>query len=93
MDPDRKKEMYEIPGTGKESYARSFINADLVVGVLTVNHHLNQKWPVVVVYNSDNPPVQILPDFIYVADENRVTVDLSSYGVIVGVWYVRVIGG
>ena len=93
MDLDRKREMYEIPGTGKESYARSFINADLVTGVLTVNHNLNQKWPVVVVYNDAAVPVMIIPDEVYAVNENRVQIDLTSYGAITGVWYVRVIGG
>jgi hypothetical protein len=85
---DQERKMYEV--LGPESYARSFVDADLVAGVLTVNHNLKQRWPVVVIYN--NGWTQIIPTAVTVINENRVTVDLAAFGVLVGVWYVRVIG-
>jgi len=90
---DRTKQMFDVPGTGRETYTEHFSNADLVLGVLTVNHMLKQLYPVVVVYNNAANPVQVLPDFVYSINTNRIQVDLSSYGVIAGVWHVRVIGG
>jgi len=78
-----------IPGGGGE-FRQSFVNADLVAGVLTVIHNLGQRYNSVTVYDESN---QIIgPDVVTDVDANSLTVDLSSFGVIAGTWNL-VVGG
>lgn len=66
--------------TGGLSYVRAFTYADLVGGILTVNHSFGQQWCYVQVVDNDNK--RIFPDDITLVDENTCTVDISSYRVI-----------
>ena len=78
-----------IPGGGGE-FLRSFINADLVGGVLAVNHNLAQRYNSVTVY--DNNEQIAVPDFVTAVDVNNMTIDLTTFGGIAGTWNV-VVGG
>lgn len=78
-----------IPGGGGE-FRQSFVDADLVAGVLTVNHNLGQRYNSVTVY--DDSEQIILPDFVTDVDANNLTIDLSSFGAIAGTWNL-VVGG
>lgn len=69
-------------------YDRSFVNADLAVGVLTVTHNLNSEVVSVVVL--DNSKKKILPSEITVTGVNTLTVDLLAFGTLTGTWNVKV---
>lgn len=75
--------------SGGTSFYQSFVNADLVAGVLTVNHLLGHKFAVIQVY--DNNDDLITPDNINLVDNNNADIDISSYGVIAGTWRVVVL--
>ena len=75
-------------GGGGNSYTNSFVNADLTSGVLAVNHSLNTDVVHVTVYNGSN--AQVTPDEITLTDADNISVDLTSFGVIVGTWNVKV---
>lgn len=69
-----------------EKHRRSFTNADLVAGVLTVQHNLNEDAVLVQVWNDSKRVV--MPDGIQSIDGNNIAIDLSSYGTIAGTWKV-----
>jgi len=75
--------------TPRISYQRTFINADLATGVLTVTHNLNSNYVIVAVY--DNNSKQIGPDDITLTSVNALTIDLTSYGTLTGTWSCIVI--
>jgi len=100
MALDIKQRLYGIPGAGIETYFAKFTNANLVANVLYVNHKINQSYPAVAVY--DNTDKQIIPDEIVGPlvggavtgnNPNRISIDLTSFSPIVGIWKVRVVGG
>lgn len=70
------------------TYALAITNGDLVAGVATITHNLGSPIPVVVVYN--NSQYIIMPDNIQSTGALSVTVDLSSFGTLVGTWNIRV---
>jgi len=72
------------------TYERTFVNADLVVGVLSVAHNLGLSSPDVVVY--DNTSTQISPDSITFTDNNNLTINLSTFVPLTGTWRARVGG-
>jgi hypothetical protein len=73
---------------GIGGYQRSFVNADLVAGVLTVTHNLGTKYNVVQVYDDSDQLVQ--PDNIKMVSATQCTVDLTSFGALAGTWNVVV---
>jgi hypothetical protein len=79
-----------VPG----SYRTSFINADLVVGVLTVIHGLGVNFNTYAIYDNLNFSV-LNPDSVLNVDGNTIAIDLSTYqlangGAIPGTWNVVV---
>jgi hypothetical protein len=79
-----------IPG----SYRRSFTDADLVVGILTVVHNLGVRYNTWAIYDNNNFAV-LNPDNAFDVDGNTLDFDLSTYqlvngGAIPGTWNVVV---
>ena len=64
----------------------TFVNADLVAGILTITHTLGLSAPYILDFSMvDNNNQDFEPDDITFG-ENIITIDLSSYGTIVGTW-------
>jgi hypothetical protein len=63
-------------------FVKTFVNADLVSGVLTVHHALQANAPHVLVRNNNN--VQVTADAVTYADKNTVTINLTSFGTLTG---------
>ena len=74
-------------GGGGATYVMSFTNASLIAGILSVTHNLNNRVMHVDIY--DNSYRVIIPDEIQSTGVNTAQVDLSSYGTLVGTWYIR----
>ncbi len=72
------------------SYRQSFVNGDLVAGVLSVTHSLGVRYNHVTIYDNSNQ--MITPDQITDVDANNITIDLTSFGAIAGTWNL-VVGG
>jgi len=72
------------------SYSRTFVDADIVAGILTVNHALGN--PLVSVIIRDGAGVRVMPDSDVAVNANNVDVGLASFQPIVGVWTALVIG-
>ncbi len=78
-----------LGGVGLDIFRRSFVDADLAAGVLTVTHNLGVRYHAVAVY--DDSDQLVTPDAIIDVDANSLTVDLTSFGVIAGTWNVVVV--
>ena len=64
----------------------TFVNGDLVAGILTISHNLSLSSPyglIVVIF--DNTSKMIVPDDLTGA-ANSIAVDLTSYGTLSGTW-------
>lgn len=72
------------------NYQTTFLNANLVAGVLTVTHNLGNQYPGVTVI--DDTGKMILPDDVTYTSTSALTVDLTSFGTIANTWRVTVIG-
>ena len=70
-------------------YSNSFVYADLTTGVLTVNHNLGSKYAIPVVWDNNNKVIE--PDDFTAVTNTQMTVDLTSYGVITGTWYISIL--
>jgi hypothetical protein len=90
LDLDKKQKQYSIEGAGVQSAFARFQNADLVANVYSFNHKLETKYPLVLVY--DDTDSAIIPDAIVAVNENRVSIDLTSFAPISGVYKVRAVG-
>lgn len=77
-----------IVGGYNKTYTVNFTNANLVAGILTVTHGLNSQYSVVTVY--DNTDKQVIPDDVTATSSTTSTIDLNSFGAIVGTWKVTV---
>lgn len=71
------------------SFYFSFTDADLVGGVLTVNHNLGNKYNQIAIY--DHNDVYVLPAATVSVDVNTLTADFSNFqdtygGAIPGTW-------
>ena len=86
IPPDDWEDITNKPVT---AYGVAFDNTDLVAGVLTVIHELNEQYVVVAIY--DNNGNTVIPDTIDAVDVDTLTVDLTSWGTISGTWYARVV--
>lgn len=69
---------------------QSFVSSDVSGGILTVNHNLGNR--IVMVQISNNVGEITQPDVITLVNNNRVTVDLSSFVPFTGTWNVIVRG-
>lgn len=81
------------PVATSSTFRLAFTNADLVAGVLPVNHVLGLRYNAVSVYNNLNRLIE--PDEVEDIDANNVEIDLSSFqvtsgGSIPGTWNVVV---
>jgi hypothetical protein len=63
-------------------YTQSFTDANLISGVLTVTHNLNNKFVNVSVYNHTDDLV--IPDNIRAYNVNTTIIDLSGVGSLIG---------
>jgi len=79
---------YLTVGGGNSTYLVGITNAELTAGVATINHLLGSPSPVVVVYNNNSKIV--LPDNVTSVSPDIVSVDLSSFGSITGIWNIRI---
>ena len=73
---------------GDTSYRQSFVDGDLTAGVITITHSLEEQFVDVTVYDGNNE--QITPDAITLDSTTEATIDLSSYGTLVGTYNVLV---
>lgn len=73
---------------GGSSYTTTFVDGDLVAGVLTVTHSLNQRPVNVQIYT--NTFALIIPDGVVLNSVNTAQVDLSSFTPLTGTWSVIV---
>lgn len=81
----------EVPGAVTTVHRASFTNADLVSGILTVAHSLNEQY--VLVEISDNNNNVIIPDEITFTNTTSLTVDLTTFGTLAGTWNIVVTTG
>lgn len=72
-------------------YTMSFDANDLVEGILTINHGLKTRAPIVSIYNKTNTWVNN-PDFIHVNDINSISIDFVLCGPVIGTWWISVAG-
>ena len=73
---------------GDTSFRQSFVDGDLTAGVITVTHSLGEQIVDVTVYDGNNE--QVTPDGITLDSTTECTIDLSSYGALVGTYNVLV---
>lgn len=84
-----------IPPPGGEggtvtTYERTFTEADLTIaGLLPVTHNLNSYPSAIGVF--DNNTEQIQPDKIDILSPNTLSIDVSSYRPLTGVWTVSIV--
>ena len=76
-------------GPAGSSYTRSFVNADLTAGILTVGHSLGSKYIIMSVYDNNDKLVD--PDEIITTDTNNTSLDLSSYIPLTGTWNLKIV--
>jgi hypothetical protein len=85
---DRKTKLYTVPGVGLETAVVRIKLADLVLSVYAFNHKLGTLTPVIVVYDDHYTfpaatnalyDAVVIPDNIFIVDENRCLVDLTTY--------------
>jgi hypothetical protein len=74
-----------VIATQARVYRTSFGIGDLALGQLVINHNLNQQYVIVQISNNLNQVV--MPDLITLSGVNSCVVDLTSFGVISGVWH------
>jgi len=72
------------------AYRRSFTDADLAAGILSVTHSLGQKYVSVTIY--DDSDKQIIPSEIFLQNTTQLQIDLTGFGTISGTWNLVVIG-
>jgi hypothetical protein len=66
-----------------------FVDADLVAGILTVTHNKGVQYLSRIVV-SDGSNAQIIPDGVVFTDANTVTIDMTSFGTLVGTYHASV---
>lgn len=72
------------------SHYLSFDDSDLAAGILSVNHSLGHEYVSVTCYNDLKVNVD-LTGLITIVDSNNLTVNLSSFGVLTGIWNLIVL--
>lgn len=73
-----------ISTTGKV-FRKSFTSVDVTLGQLVLTHNLGEQYVIVQISNNLNQVV--IPDLITLTSTTTCTVDLSSFGVVSGVWH------
>jgi hypothetical protein len=71
-------------------YRRSFTDADLTSGVLSVTHNLEQKYVNVTVYDENDK--QIIPNEVFLQNTTQLQIDFTGFSVLSGTWNLVVIG-
>jgi hypothetical protein len=79
------------PGT-VIGWETEFTNADLASGMITFNHNISAQYNVVHISIKDNSNNDITPDDIKYISPMSATIDLSSFGNIIGTWSVLITG-
>ena len=74
-------------GSGGGTYITSFTNANLVNGVLSITHGLNDRVLHAAVYN--NSYEMVIPDEVISTGLNTATLSLVGYGTITGTWSLK----
>lgn len=94
MSLERKQKLYSIPGTGVETFSKSFVNGDLLTGdVLVVEHHMDVEFPAVEVFDGSKNRVDPSLYTVNCPDGEKVVLDFTGLTPLAGMWHVRVIGG
>jgi hypothetical protein len=81
---------WQTDGGAPGSYVSTFVNGDLVAGILTVNHNFGNQYcgcPTII----DNNGIVVIPDEITYTSTTAMAVDISSQGTITGTWRVVVL--
>jgi len=78
-------------GGGGGGYEQTFVDGDLVVGVLSVNHGLTNDYVHVSVY--DNNDYLIIPDEVIITGVGTVDIVLTSFTPLAGNWNVIISTG
>lgn len=81
---------FNISPSTSNVYRLAFTSANLVSGILSVNHALGVKYVGTHIY--DNNDKQIIPDEVMLQNTTNLQIDLTSYGNITGTWNIVVIG-
>lgn len=68
----------------------TFVNGDLVSGVIDIEHSLGVDNVLTQIYDEQNQ--MILPDTITLSDNDTVSVDITSFGTIGGTWSYIIFG-
>lgn len=76
--------------TFPSKFTQTFVDGDLTAGAITINHNLGEQYPVITIVDGDN--TMIIADEITFGSTNAFTLDLSSYGTLVGTYKITVIG-
>lgn len=71
-------------------YRTSFTSADVALGILQITHDLGEQYVIVQVSNNLNQV--IMPDAITLTNVTSCTINLTSFGVISGVWHAVIRG-
>lgn len=77
----------KISGPAGTSYTRSFVDGDLVAGILTVTHNMGQQFFTTAIFDNNNKV--IIADELTSQSTLVALVDLSSYGTLTGTWNLR----
>lgn len=72
-------------------YQTTFVDADLVAGVLTVTHNLGNQYPDVRIIDNTGKAIGE-PDEITYSSATALTCDFTSFGSLTGTWRVTVVG-
>ena len=84
------KTMYYGTNVGWESFSRNtvveFDYSDLTAGVITITHNRGIKYLLVQVYDDNDQ--MVLPDGVSLIDEDSLSVDVSSFGIISSIWHI-----
>ncbi|MGL5131467.1 MAG: hypothetical protein ACRC78_03005 [Planktothrix sp.] len=69
----------------------TFLNTDLVVGVLTANHNLGNQYPDYKIFDNTGSAI-LAPDVFSAVSANQATIDFTSFGALTGTWRVTFVG-
>ncbi len=71
------------------SFLQSFTNGDLTNGVIRVSHDLNNSYPSVTVFDSNE--LIVLPNRVLFVDLNTIDINLLGFIPLVGTWNAKII--
>lgn len=84
-------ESCSLGSSSGSSYSVSFVDGDLVDGILSVSHNLGSSYPLLALY--DNLEEFTLPDNVLYVDVNSLDLNVLSFVPLSGTWNLRVVSG